>query len=77
MAKHGVSFPDAVSVFFDERALTREDPDRAEERYVALGMDGLGRILVVVYCWRADDVRIISARRANATERSHYEGGQW
>ena len=73
MAKHGVSFPDATSVFLDERALMRDDPHAGEERYVALGMDVLGRILVVVYCWRTDDVRIISARKANRTERTYYE----
>jgi uncharacterized DUF497 family protein len=77
IAKHGVSFADAVDVFFDQRAVIREDPHPVEERQVALGMDTLGRILVVAYCWRGDDVRIISARKANRAERSDYEQEKW
>ena len=72
--KHGVDFADAVSVLSDELALTAVDADRTEERYVALGMDAFGRILVVAYTWREDDFRIISARKANRSEARQYEG---
>ena len=72
--KHGVDFADAVSVLSDEMALTADDSDRTEERYVTLGMDAFGRILVVAYTWREDDLRIISARKANRSEARQYEG---
>ena len=75
LAKHRVSFRDAVTVFADERAITTADPDATEERYVTIGMDAIGRVLVVIYCWRARDIRLISARRANRAERSRYENG--
>ena len=72
--KHGVDFADAVSVLNDEMALTAGDSDATEERYVTLGMDVFGRILVVAYSWRGDDLRIISARKANRSEARQYEG---
>ena len=71
--KHGVDFSDAVSVFEDVNALTIEDYDHDEERFVTLGMDCFGRILVVVYTWRDETIRLISARKANKTERAQYE----
>lgn len=74
--KHGVSFPEAEAVLFDPNALTRED-ERAEneERYVTLGMDALGRVLVVVYTYRGNAIRMISARRATRNEVRTYERG--
>jgi len=72
--KHGVDFADAVSVLNDEMALTADDSEAPEERYVTLGMDAFGRILVVAYTWRQDDLRIISARKANRSEARQYEG---
>ena len=72
--KHGVDFADAVSVLSDDMALTARDSDAAEERYVTLGMDAFGRLLVVAYTWREDDLRIISARKANRSEVRQYEG---
>ncbi len=72
--KHGVDFADAESVLSDELALTSDDSGAAEERYVTLGMDAFGRILVVAYTWREDDLRIISARKANRSEARQYEG---
>jgi len=45
-----------------------------EERFVTIGMDALGRILVVVYTWRGERLRLISARKATPRERSEYEG---
>lgn len=72
-AKHGVDLADAATVMSDNLALTRRDDHTSEERYVTLGMDALGRVLVVVFTWRGETVRLISARRANASERRQYE----
>jgi hypothetical protein len=75
--KHGVSFEEAQSVFYDERALLKEDPDdsRGEDRFLLLGLSGTLRTLVVCHCYRRRDsvIRIISARRADRTERTAYE----
>jgi hypothetical protein len=71
--KHGVSFADAVTVFSDDRALTIEDEEPPEQRFITLGMDALGRILLVVYTYRENSIRIISARKATARERKQYE----
>ena len=73
LRKPGVDFADAVSVFADDFALTVEDDYLDEERYTTLGIDALGRILVVVYTWREDNVRIISARNATRYECKQYE----
>lgn len=74
LEKHGVDFADAVVALEDERALTLRDPDaRAEERFVTMGVDPLGRFLAVVYTWRGKRIRIISARKATRGERRHYE----
>ena len=75
LRKHDIDFADAVTVFEDELALTIDDDDRDEKRFVTIGMDALARILVVVYTWRADNIRIISARKAGPEERRHYEEG--
>lgn len=73
--KHGISFADAVSVFSDEFALTMADDFADEERFVTLGADAFGRLLVVIYTWRAEQIiRIISARKATRPERTQYEG---
>lgn len=70
--KHGIQFADAVSVFADDRALVADDaPD--EDRFVTLGLDAFGRLGVVVYTWRGDTIRIISARKATPAERRAYE----
>lgn len=57
----------------DELAVTVPEADPDEERFVTMGMDALGRVLVVVFAWRGDRVRLISARRASAPERRQYE----
>jgi uncharacterized DUF497 family protein len=73
-AKHGVRFADAVTVLEDDLALTMRDPaSDEEERWIALGRNDLGRVIVVVYTWRKDNVRLISARPATAREKSQYE----
>lgn len=71
--KHGVRFADATSVFTDELAITVPDEVSDEERFVTLGRDALGRILVVIYTFRGNDIRLISARKATAIERQQYE----
>lgn len=71
--KHGVRFCDAATALEDEMALTIRDPAAGEERWVTLGIDALGRSLVVVYAWRGERARIISARLATPRERRQYE----
>jgi hypothetical protein len=74
LEKHSVDFADAVGVFEDEWALTiKEEYIEGEQRFVTMGMDFLGRVLVVVYTYRNDDIRLISARRATKRERRAYE----
>ena len=73
--KHGVRIPEAIPVFDDPYAITitDEESDPHEQRFVTLGMGAIGRLLVVVYTWRGENVRIISARPAEAHEREQYE----
>ncbi len=71
--KHGIAYADATAVFADDNALTMEDDHPGEERFVTIGMDGFGRILVVVYTWRGEGIRIISARKAIASEIAQYK----
>jgi len=73
--KHGVSFEEARSVFEDEEALLIPDPEHSvgEERFVLLGVSAASRLVVVIHCERGPDViRIISARKADRTERAAY-----
>ena len=67
--------PEAIPVFDDPYAITitddESDPD--EQRFVTMGMGGMGRLLVVVYSWRGGNIRIISARPAEAHESQQYE----
>lgn len=70
--KHGVRFADAVAVLADDLAITRLDDDPDENRYATIGMDLFGRVLVVPYTWRGEEIRLISARRANPRERRRY-----
>lgn len=73
-AKHGVSFADAMTILEDELALTILDPySENEERWITLWRDLVGRILVVIYTWRGEHVRLISARLATAREVRQYE----
>jgi uncharacterized DUF497 family protein len=74
LKKHGVDFADAATVFADDLAVTILDDLSDEERYATIGSDALGRVLVVVYTWRGDRVRLISARRATRRERRQYAG---
>ena len=70
----GVAFEEAQYVLLDPFALTREDDDaEGEQRFVSLGMGGKGRILVVVYTYREDTIRLISAWKASEPQRRRYE----
>jgi uncharacterized DUF497 family protein len=72
--KQGVEFADAAGVFEDPDAITIEDPDsQGEQRFLSIGLDVLGRIIVVAYTYRDDDVRLISARKATKKEVKIYE----
>jgi uncharacterized DUF497 family protein len=78
--KHGVSFEEAQSVFFDDSAREFFDPDHSEdeERFLLLGRSYRLRVLLICHCFRESDrvIRIISARRATKKERAVYTGGQ-
>jgi uncharacterized DUF497 family protein len=73
LRKHGVAFADAVFVFEDTAAITIEDERAEEERYIAIGMDAQSRVLVVIFTWRNNSIRIISARKTTLPERKQYE----
>lgn len=77
--KHGVSFEEAQTVFFDENALEFFDPDhsREEDRFLMLGISFRFRILLVCHCLRQHGsvIRIISARKATRKEKDRYEKG--
>jgi uncharacterized protein len=73
LAKHKVSFAHAEQALLDPLAVTIEDPDSVgEQRLITLGMDTLGRVLVVVHSPRGDRVRLISARKASRGETEQY-----
>jgi uncharacterized DUF497 family protein len=75
--KHGVSFEEAATVFFDPLALTIPDPAHSfdEDRFITMGLSVLDQLLVVVHTDRAGVIRLISAREATARERRAYESG--
>ncbi len=75
--KHGVSFDEAATAFYDEEGLFLDDPDHSEneDHFIILGISSALRLLVVVHCYRGDDatIRIISARKAVPAETVFYE----
>jgi uncharacterized protein len=75
LAKHGVSFQEAATVFGDPLAMTYLDPDHSEDedRFLTFGHSSNGRLLVVSHTDREDRTRIISARRMTRKERKAYE----
>ncbi len=76
IAKHGVSLSEADGVLLDPLALTVEDDSAdGEVRYVTVGLNSVGTLMVVVWAERDDDVRLISARKAEPKERRAYEEG--
>jgi uncharacterized DUF497 family protein len=74
--KDGVDFADAALVLADDQAITIREDEAGEERYVTVGMDPAMRSLVVVYTWRNNRPRLISARQATPREREQYETNQ-
>ena len=76
--KHGVTFEEAISVFFDENALLIYDPDHSnqEDRFIILGYSARANLLVVCHCYRQNEeiIRIISARKATKNEQMTYGG---
>jgi uncharacterized DUF497 family protein len=74
--KHGVSFEEAQTVFVDDEALLLADDEHsdAEDRFVLLGLSSMLQVLIVCHCYRQDGdiIRIVSARKADARERTQY-----
>ena len=77
LAKHGVSFEEAATVFRDVLSATGADPDHSfdEARFVTFGISTGGRLLAIAHTDRDDIIRIISARPATPSERKVYEEG--
>jgi len=74
--KHGIRFSDAEIVLYDPFAMTLEEQIVSnEQRFVTVGSDAVGRIIAVVYSYRTDSIRLISARKATPAERKYYEKG--
>lgn len=75
--KHGVSFEEACTAFFDPLHVVIEDPRHSltEERFVLFGRSSAGRLLAVMHTDRGDQVRLVSARSALPKERRQYEQG--
>ena len=75
LAKHGVGFEEATTVFGDPLSVTIFDPahSQTEDRFIILGRSHQGRLLVVIHTERGDNIRIISARRASRREQKHHE----
>ena len=75
--KHGISFEEAKSVFYDDNARLMHDPDHSEdeERFIILGLSEKLNILVVCHCYKEDNgiIRIISARKATKNEKNQYQ----
>ncbi|MBK7048010.1 MAG: BrnT family toxin [bacterium] len=74
--KHGVRFSDAQAVPYDPASIILDENDGdGELRLVMVGVDAVGRVVVVVLTWREQTMRLISARRASGPERKLYEEG--
>ena len=77
LKKHGVSFPEAATVFADSLSFTFSDPDHSigEQRYITMGVSRSNRLLIVAHTERQNNIRIISARLATKKERKFYASG--
>ena len=77
LRKHRVSFEEAKTVLMDPLSITVPDPDHShgEDRFVDVGTSAKGRVLVVAYTERGENIRIISCRKATSLERRRYEEG--
>lgn len=78
LRKHGISFDEAATAFYDDYAILMADPDHsdeAEDRFLLLGLSGGLRVLLVVHCYHEEGavIRLISARRATRSERAQYD----
>ena len=75
LAKHGVEFAEAMTVFGDPFEAVIPDPDHSvgERRFLSMGLSSAGRLLVVAYTERQGRIRLINAREATASERKSYE----
>lgn len=69
--KHGISFEEAKTIFYDPLRLTF--PELDEDRFISIGESSFGRVLTVVHTEKEDVVRIISSRKSNSAERELYE----
>jgi uncharacterized DUF497 family protein len=76
LKKHKISFDEATTVFYDERARIINDPDHSagEDRFIILGLSKKANLLVVCHCQRSSEtvIRIFSARKATKTETNQY-----
>ena len=74
VTKHGVSFEEAATAFYDEFGLLLDDPDYSEDRFVLIGLSSVLRVLVIAHCFfdATETIRIISARRATRSETTFY-----
>ena len=79
LEKHGITFEEASTVFFDDRALLFDDPEHSidEDRFLLLGMSDTAKVCIVCHCYRESDtvIRIISARQATRKEEERYVSG--
>ena len=79
LEKHGITFEEASTVFFDDRALLFDDPEHSidEDRFLLLGMSDTAKVCIVCHCYRESDtvIRIISARQATRKEEERYVRG--
>ncbi len=77
--KHGITFEEASTVFYDDKAILFDDPQHSdsEERFLLIGMSMLGNVCLVCHCYRESDtvIRIISARKATKKEAARYAQG--
>ncbi len=73
--KHGVSFEEGATIFNDPKLATISDPDHSEgeERFVSIGVSVVRRLLTVIHAYRAERIRLISARKATKAEKKNYE----
>ena len=79
LEKHGITFEEASTVFFDDRAILFDDPEHSidEDRFLLLGMSETAKVCIVCHCYRESDtvIRIISARQATKKEEERYVRG--
>ena len=77
LADHKITFDEAKSVFIDPLAVSGHDPDHSydESRYMMMGASSSGHLLAVVFTYRSDKIRLISARKVTKRERKIYENG--